>query len=560
MAKEKKEKKTKREEFAEHKQAALDKLDLVVNNGALYFHADTDPACYYRLAANDPGIYGLLNDATGEDLTPREQDELLQGIIRHAMDPRNLEEYKAEEAPPALVLFKNGLYSLDEGVWKGEDPETVEKLKAAHQIFTSYIPHEFNPDIVLERDRVTVDRFFSSLSCGDQDVESLLYEVIGYCFYRSCIFRKALLLKGAKGCGKSTFLDMVRNILGAGATTALSLKELSDKFSTIELAGKLANIGDELDKEYIATSSKFKSIVSGMMISGQKKYGDVVNFAPYAKMLFAMNGDLRMDDPGNAVADRLIQIPFPASLRREDIDPYLPEKLRAPGAIQYVTEKALKAFIDVLDRGHFTTSMVAERTRREWECYNNPIQAWLGDFVQDGNTVVGRVDGDLLFNYFNPWAKDQQMKVQYSLPNFRQELVALIPGLEVGTRTRYREDIDGYPSKEKWGYKLTMNNIGGVTPLSVLEKDNGKDDARNDDKCDGKPVKDTKTEEAPKAQESKPANVKADLDWNEEEFEDFFEDDGRKPEPSRYTSTPVKRYTGRALDGLEDDDEELGGA
>ena len=104
--KKKKEKKTKREEFAEHKQAAIDKLDLVVNNGALYFHAETDPACYYRLAANDPGIYGLLNDATGEDLTPREQDELLQGIIRHAMDPRNLEEYKAEEAPPASAILR----------------------------------------------------------------------------------------------------------------------------------------------------------------------------------------------------------------------------------------------------------------------------------------------------------------------------------------------------------------------------------------------------------------------------------------------------------------------
>ena len=97
-----KQKKTKRDEFAEHKQATLDGLDLVVNNGALYFHADTDPACYYRLAANDPGIYGLLNDATGEDLTPREQDELLQGIIRHAMDPRNLDTYRAEEAPPAV--------------------------------------------------------------------------------------------------------------------------------------------------------------------------------------------------------------------------------------------------------------------------------------------------------------------------------------------------------------------------------------------------------------------------------------------------------------------------
>ena len=144
------------------------------------------------------------------------------------------------------------------------------------------------------------------------------------------------------------------------------------------------------------------------------------------------------------------------------------------------------------------------------------------------------------------------MKVQYSLPNFRQELVALIPGLEVGTRTRYREDIDGYPSKEKWGYKLTMNNIGGSAPLSVLEKD--------DDKPNNKPVKDTASEEAPKAQQSKPSTGKADIDWNDEEFEDFFEDDDTKPEPPRYTSTPVKRYTGRTLDGLEDDDEELGGA
>ena len=213
----------------------------------------------------------------------------------------------------------------------------------------------------------------------------------------------------------------------------------------------------------------------------------------------------------------------------------------------------MKAFIDVLDRGHFTTSMVAERTRREWECYNNPIQAWLGDFVQDGNTVVGRVDGDLLFNYFNPWAKDQQMKVQYSLPNFRQELVALMPGLEVGTRTRYRENIDGYPSKEKWGYKLTMTTVGGVAPLSVLEKDE-----------EGTASKDE--EEAPKEpQESKPATGKAaPVDWEQEEFDDLFDDEPapkKEPAPkaSRYTSVPIQQYTGRGYDGL-DDDEELGGA
>ena len=69
-------KKTKRQEFAEHKAAALSSLDLASLDGALYFHAVNDPARYYRLTATDPGVYGLINAATGEDLTPTEQDEL----------------------------------------------------------------------------------------------------------------------------------------------------------------------------------------------------------------------------------------------------------------------------------------------------------------------------------------------------------------------------------------------------------------------------------------------------------------------------------------------------
>ena len=451
-------KKTKREEFSENKQAALGNMDLVVKDDTLYFHAAGDPARLYRMAALDPAIFGMINSATGIDLTPREQDELLTALTRHCVDPNQQGAYKVTEADAHLVLFRNGIYDLKQDTWIGEDPAVIEALKADHKIFTSVIPHEYRPELVTDYDRDTVDRFFSVLSNGDEDVQAVLYEVIGYCFYRSCIFRKALLLKGAKGCGKSTYLDLVRNILGTESTTALSLKELSDKFSTIELAGKLANIGDELDKEYIATSSKFKSIVSGMMISGQKKYGDVVNFTPYAKMLFAMNGDLRMDDPGNAVADRLIQVPFPASLRKEDIDPYLPEKLRRPGAVQYVIDKALKAFVAVLDRGGFTDSVVAERTRMEWEEYNNPILAWYKCFTAEGGVVVGRVDGDLLFNELNPWLRDNQLRAAYTLPNFRQELMSMVPGLEVGTRTRYTEWIDSNISKERFGYKLVMKS------------------------------------------------------------------------------------------------------
>ena len=330
---------------------------------------------------------------------------------------------------------------------------------------------------------------------------------------------------------------MVRNILGTDHTTALSLKELSDKFSTIELVGKLANIGDELDKEYISTSGKFKSIVSGMSITGQKKYGDPISFAPHAKMLFAMNGDLRMDDPGNAVADRLIQIPFPASLDKSEIDTNLPYKLKQPGAIQYVIEKSLKAFINVLDRDGFTESSIAEKTRIEWEQYNNPILAWLTEYKAEGNSVADKVDGDLLFNEFNPWVKDQQMRVSYSLPNFRQELLALMPELEVGTRTRYRENLDDYGTKERWGYKL------------VVRKDKTKAST------------DEESRKAPKASTASTVSTDRDTDTTDRDTDtetdngsNSYENVSKDPTFVPGFVSPHSYYMSMLNDGLDDDD------
>ena len=108
--------------------------------------------------------------------------------------------------------------------------------------------------------------------------------------------------------------------------------------------------------------------------------------------------------------------------------------------------------------------------------YNNPIMAWYEESTSAGNSVVGKVDGELLFNEFTPWVKDQQMRASYSLPNFRQELMGLVPGLKVGTRTRYREVFEeGYFGKEKWGYKMVLDSIGGEAPVSSTK------DAKNVD-------------------------------------------------------------------------------
>ena len=238
-----------------------------------------------------------------------------------------------------------------------------------------------------------------------------------------------------------------------------------------------------------------------------------------------------MDDPGNAVADRLIQIPFPASLDKSEIDTNLPYKLKQPGAIQYVIEKSLKAFINVLDRDGFTESSIAEKTRIEWEQYNNPILAWLTEYKAEGNSVADKVDGDLLFNEFNPWVKDQQMRVSYSLPNFRQELLALMPELEVGTRTRYRENLDDYGTKERWGYKL------------VVRKDKTKAST------------DEESSKAPKASTaSTNRDTDRDTDTETDNGSNSYDNVSKDPTFVPGFVSPHSYYMSMLNDGLDDDD------
>ncbi|MDQ9871095.1 DUF5906 domain-containing protein, partial [Acinetobacter baumannii] len=71
-------------------------------------------------------------------------------------------------------------------------------------------------------------------------------ECIGYCFFRQNELSKSFFLTGPGSNGKSTFLDMVKNVLGRPNYVSLDMDELGERFSTTTMFGKLANIGDDI--------------------------------------------------------------------------------------------------------------------------------------------------------------------------------------------------------------------------------------------------------------------------------------------------------------------------
>lgn len=269
------------------------------------------------------------------------------------------------------IAFKNGIYNIDT-----EDFCPF----SSDIIITNKINWNFNPNAYSE----IADKTLNKLACNDANIRALLEEVIGYTFYRRNELRKAFILTGDKHNGKSTYLDMIAQLLGVENTTALDLKELGDRFKTAELFGKLANIGDDIGDEFIANPAIFKKVVSGDRVNAERKGQDPFDFAPYAKQLFSANSIPRIKDKSGAVIDRLIIVPFDASFSKNDpdYDPYIKYKLHDDVVMEYLINIGIAGLKRIHENQGFTVNKKVIDNIKEYEENNNPILLFFQEITE----------------------------------------------------------------------------------------------------------------------------------------------------------------------------------
>ena len=282
------------------------------------------------------------------------------------------EDYSMSEA--RFIAFNNGIYDLVEDTLNPFSPEIV---------VTNKIPWDYVADAY---DELT-DKTLNKLACNDPDIRALLEECIGYCMYRRNELGKAFILTGEKSNGKSTYLKMVKNVLGDKNISALDLKELGDRFSTAMMFGKLANIGDDIGDDFLQGSQVaiFKKVVTGEMIKAERKGLDPFEFTPYTKLLFSANDIPRMRDKTGAVLRRLEIIPFNAVFDKNDpdFDTKIVDKLTSQDASEYLIRIAVAALQQVRTTDAFTVSDKVEKEREEYRIENNPILGFIAEVGKD---------------------------------------------------------------------------------------------------------------------------------------------------------------------------------
>ena len=277
---------------------------------------------------------------------------------------------EVQVADARWIAFRNGLLNIETGALEAFSPDKV---------ITNRIPWNYRPDAYSE----TADRVLDKMACRDREIRSLLEECIGYCFYRRNEMSKAFILTGERSNGKSTYLEMVKSVLGEENVSNLDLAELDERFSVAEMSGRLANIGDDISDEFMQGRSiaTFKKIVSGNSVKAEYKGQDVFFFSPYVKLLFSANNIPRTKDKTGAVLRRLVIIPFNAvfSETDEDYDPYIIHKLKSDEVMEYLVRLGVEGLKRVVEQRRFSYSSKVSDAVREYETENNPVLMFLDE-------------------------------------------------------------------------------------------------------------------------------------------------------------------------------------
>ncbi|TDM02120.1 nucleoside triphosphatase [Macrococcus hajekii] len=310
-------------------------------------------------------------------LEPRHNSNKAEDVIYHI---KNLVGIKKKTQSPYLIPVGNGVYNRQTGQLEPFSPDYIFTTKVS----TPYIEGIKSPMI----DGWTIDDWLKEIACHDNEIVTLLWQVLNDSLNGNYTRKKAIFLVGDGNNGKGTFQDLIKYLVGEENVAYLKIDEFEKQFKTSVLFGKTVVIGDDVPVGvYIDDSSTFKSVTTGdsVLVEFKGKQPYSTNF--YCTVIQSTNGMPRFKDKTNGNLRRLLIVPFEADFNgqvenRKIKDEYIKNK----EVLQYVLSKAIK-----LDFENFTIPTASQRQ--------------LDVFMQDNDPVY-----DFKVNVFDEWLKGRSIK------------------------------------------------------------------------------------------------------------------------------------------------------
>jgi len=341
-----------------------------------------------------PAIWDGERYATGWDnidrAMVRERDQLKQSEQKEIRHYIHLNAPRVSSSRPSLIAFRNCVVDMESGK---PVPYTDD------MVITNIIPHDFDANAKCKE----VDNVLAGMACGDEATLLNLYEVIGLCMYRSSEFATCPVLLGSGSNGKSTYIKMIRAVLGKDNVSSLDLNVIGKPFQAGRLLGKLANLGDDISNEFLKgdTLAIFKKIVSGDWIYTDVKNGEGFEFMPFCTLVFSANEMPKLGDSSDGMMRRLFPIEFNAKFDRNnpDFDPRIVRKVTSEEACRRLCLLGLIGLQSVMTNNGLTPNGAGERMAEEIKEDNDTVLQWVRDDGIRESDIVHAIIADRFRDY-----------------------------------------------------------------------------------------------------------------------------------------------------------------
>jgi putative DNA primase/helicase len=327
---------------------------------------------------------------------------------------------------PLRIAFPN--VTLE---WRDGKPVIIEDRDERFFAF-HYIPHK----IKVEELKKASDKVVQKGEIGIEDIEELarrvcpksleafkawvgdkwvvLFEIIGYTLYPGVKFKKAFMLLGDTDAGKTTFINLVQDLLGESNYSAEPIGKLfnpNNRFEEINLFHKLANLTSETKEYSIEDIDRFKRLTGGDPITADVKFKKPITFTPYAKLIVASNKlpDVK-DRNDNAFWRRWLIVEFPNKFPNDD-DWYY--RTFTGGEKEGILTVSIMAITRVFLQKRFDFEQTPEQVMGMWLANIDSVYSFVKTYVEKGVLVLDPRNGDLwvkrrdLYDMYKDYCLDQ---------------------------------------------------------------------------------------------------------------------------------------------------------
>lgn len=248
-----------------------------------------------------------------------------------------------------------------------------------------------------------VDDFLNFVTNGNDDMRTVLEEILGHILLINRFPHKLFFLTGSGANGKSTFVEMITKWVGELASH-IDISNFDDGTSLVSLAGKLVNVADDVDAIYLEKSKNLKTMASGNTIGCRAIYSQPIELKNTATLIFTANEPPVFKDKSDGISRRLLIIPFTNKVKKRIFN--LDELLSSDNAKSYLLNLALQGIKRIYENNlELSSSVTIKNATEQYYIDNDSVLGYVTDYPNIENNSIGTV-----YDAYMEYCEDSNLK------------------------------------------------------------------------------------------------------------------------------------------------------